>query len=132
MRQLNADVQLPDGAAAASAARTALRSLLDGWQLTDSDWVYDATLVVSELVSNAIRHGSGQVCLHVHVDGRRIRLAVSDTSTRSPQQRTGDQRTIGGRGLAVIDAVAADWGSDVHDDGKQVWASLEPYPGALA
>ncbi|MEV0895269.1 ATP-binding protein [Actinoplanes sp. NPDC049802] len=131
MRELSADVRLPDGAAAASAARSAVRAVLLGWDLTDEDWVYDATLIVSELVSNAVRHGGGCLELRVRLDGDgRVVLTVSDRSTRVPQRRHSDERTAGGRGISFVDALAAGWSADVHRDGKDVWVRLAPYPQA--
>ncbi|MFD1372412.1 ATP-binding protein [Actinoplanes sichuanensis] len=126
--ELNAEIELPDGNGAASTARAALRALLAGWRLTDEAWLYDATLIVSELVTNAVRHGGGCLALHVHADDGDVSLAVTDGSAEMPHRRTADERSAGGRGLVFVDAFAETWGAHPHGDGKQVWVRLAPYP----
>ncbi|MEU8662610.1 ATP-binding protein [Actinoplanes philippinensis] len=126
--ELNAEIELPDGHGAASAARRALRTLLAGWGLTDEDWLYDATLIVSELVTNAVRHGGGCPVLRVHAEDGRVRLSVADRSSRVPHRRDIDEHSAGGRGLVFVDAFAQTWGVRREGEGKQVWVRLAPYP----
>ncbi|MEU4157319.1 ATP-binding protein [Actinoplanes sp. NPDC026670] len=126
--ELNAEIELPDGNGAAAAARAALRALLTGWNLTDEDWLYDATLIVSELVTNAVRHGGGLLALHVHASDGRVSLSLTDNSARMPHRRDTDERSAGGRGLVFVDAFAQTWGAHPHGPGKQVWVQLTPYP----
>jgi anti-sigma regulatory factor (Ser/Thr protein kinase) len=94
-----------------------------------SDLDHDAAeLVVSELVTNAILHGAPPIDLDVDTDdGHHVRIAVSDgyetplalAKTPTPEQQ------VGGRGLAIIDAVANQWGWIPIPGGKQVWCEID-------
>ncbi len=130
MNELNADVPLPDGPEAPSIARTALRSVLQGWAFTDRDWLYDATLVVSELVSNAVRHGRGGARLRVHAVGDQVRLGVADNSAQLPRRRHDDEPAESGWGITFVDAFSAGWQAEVKGNGKDVWVRLATYPGS--
>jgi len=85
-------------------------------------------LVVSELLTNAVKHASTNVRLTMTVeptDG--VRLTVDDDDPRAPdlhrtQMPPGDAE--GGRGLAIIDALSDRWGVDVRPSGKSVWCVL--------
>jgi anti-sigma regulatory factor (Ser/Thr protein kinase) len=86
----------------------------------------DATLIMSELVSNVVRHtpGSGVAALtHRHPF---LQLEVEDRDPTPPTTRSTDPYHADGRGLAIIEALGARWGCRVgHDDlGKIVWASV--------
>ncbi|MEU3945898.1 ATP-binding protein [Streptomyces sp. NPDC029526] len=89
--------------------------------------VDDATLIVSELVTNAIQHGEGaQVTLTVTVRDGFLRLAVHDETTGRPVIRTADDYAERGRGLFLVDRLAAahggTWGTS--DDGTTTWCCL--------
>jgi anti-sigma regulatory factor (Ser/Thr protein kinase) len=86
--------------------------------------VEDAVLVVDELVTNALRHGEAprRCRLVVLRRGDRLRIEVDDASPREPVIRTPD--LTGGRGMVLVDGLAAEWGVDHHDDHKTVWAEL--------
>jgi anti-sigma regulatory factor (Ser/Thr protein kinase) len=75
-------------------------------------------LVVSELVANAVKHGSGPVGLHVETDGTRVRIAVRDATPALDAVR-GD-----GFGLHIVEHLAVETGVDHHESGKTVWAEL--------
>jgi anti-sigma regulatory factor (Ser/Thr protein kinase) len=75
-------------------------------------------LVVSELVTNAIKHGSGPVGLRVDTDGTRVHVAVRDA-------RPGLANSAGdGYGLRIVDQLAAANGVERDADGKTLWAEL--------
>ena len=88
----------------------------------------DAVLVVSELVSNAVRHGAGDTIAVelIHHDGR-LRITVCDDDTSTVTLRTGATRAEEGRGLRMVDDLSLDWGVDYLTSGKAVWAEL-PFP----
>jgi anti-sigma regulatory factor (Ser/Thr protein kinase) len=88
----------------------------------------DALLIVSELVTNAVRHAGTDVVLTVGVDAERIRIQVSDWGDELPHVKPGssDGTRPGGRGLVIVSAVATAWGvnSSRERPGKTVWADL--------
>ncbi len=91
--------------------------------------VCDATLVLSELVSNAIRHArplpGGQVRVSWTLAGGTLELAVSDGGgpTR-PQGARHSVSSLGGRGLSIVDQLSRRWGVRSDDMGSTVWAVL--------
>lgn len=96
----------------------------------DPDIVANAELLVSEIVTNAVRHGAGEITLRLRLDPPGIGVAVSDTSDRlpvvSPAPPPADQGS--GRGLLIVDAVSSDWGVTRHrpPPGKTVWFDVRP------
>jgi anti-sigma regulatory factor (Ser/Thr protein kinase) len=85
----------------------------------------DAELIITELVSNAVRHVGGQLDLMVALRERFLHLSVRDTSPVTPRLTLPDPDTgAGGRGLLLVDCVAAGWGSIVGPGGKVVWATV--------
>ena len=122
MATLNAALDLPLGEHAPRAARRALHAVLESWGFTDREWRSGAAIVVSELVTNAVVHGGGCVELRVEAHERQVRISVADGSAVIPRRRDPDRR--GGRGLALIEAVADRWWIEEHDGGKRVWAEL--------
>ncbi len=83
-------------------------------------------LALSELVTNAVVHGSGPVEVTARNDGAAMRFEVADASPLAPRQRTAMPDDSSGRGLAIVAAVAGAWGCDNDDaaGGKTVWFSL--------
>lgn len=110
---------------APSSARVARRfvaDVLERWGRTD---LADTTaLVVGELVGNAIRHGLGRYRVTVASAEDGLRIEVTDLSDAVPQAREGSHDAVGGRGLHLVEALSRRWGTDVHDDGKTVWAEI--------
>lgn len=89
--------------------------------------VDDATLIVSELVTNAIQHGSGaQVTFTMAMRDGFLRLAVHDETTGRPIVRHADDNAERGRGLFLVDRLTAahggTWG--VSNDGATTWCRL--------
>ncbi len=98
------------------------------------DLVDTATLLVSELVTNALRHGGGPRELLVTVDGRGVDVGVRDASPRPPHpvalDGPGATRVDGGlsengRGLLLVERLADSWGWRPEHGGKIVWFRLE-------
>jgi pimeloyl-ACP methyl ester carboxylesterase/anti-sigma regulatory factor (Ser/Thr protein kinase) len=113
---------LEPNTAAIRRARKTVSDQLWAWGL--SGLVDDAEIITSELVTNAIEHGSGVVELRVAALPHRVRISVIDASPEAPVIATDRGLQVGGRGLALVDRLAADWGHDVGPDGKEVWAEL--------
>jgi anti-sigma regulatory factor (Ser/Thr protein kinase) len=110
--------RLPD--AVAHARRFTTRTLR-GWGVTEES---DAILlIVSELVTNALVHTQGPVSVDLTLAGGRLRVAVSDSSPRTPVKPASmDWEATGGRGILLVQAVSASYGSIPLGGGKQVWA----------
>ncbi|MGQ4419019.1 ATP-binding protein, partial [Streptomyces sp. SAS_269] len=107
-------------------ARRFTRRTLRTWGVSP-DLLDAALLVVSELVTNALVHTGGPVRLDLSLLNHRLRLAVADTSPRSPVQPTSiGWEATGGRGILLVAAVSAAWGTVPVSGGKQVWADLVP------
>ena len=107
------------------------RSFLNEWgRELPPDVLADALLVVSELVTNAIRHGKPTVTLNVSVDPPGIGIAVDDAGQALPdlaaQRPSADATT--GRGLLIVDTLATRWGVTANQPppGKTVWFELQP------
>ncbi|MDX2531543.1 ATP-binding protein [Streptomyces scabiei] len=101
--------------------RQVTRVQLSQWDLTML--TDDATLVVSELVTNAIKHGQGRsVGLKVRRFTDELRIEVTDGSPTPARLRSVGLADENGRGLFLVAAVAKEWG--VSPDGTMTWCSL--------
>ena len=127
MSALTARFDVPLDRNAPRAARHAATAVLSGWGYRDEIWLDAAAVVVSELVTNAVNHGGGCVEVRLESHEQRVTVFVADGSSVVPRRREPDDR--GGRGIALIEAMAARWGVQDHEGGKQVWVDLAPCPG---
>jgi two-component sensor histidine kinase len=84
----------------------------------------DAELLGTELVVNALRHGTPPISIKVDCVGDTVRIAVCDRSSERPRQRAADSTEESGRGLALLRALSEQWGVIELDDGKAVWFTL--------
>ncbi|MFD0657602.1 ATP-binding protein [Thermocatellispora tengchongensis] len=112
--------------ASAGVARDFTRTTLTGWGRDEK--VFDAQLVISELVTNAIRHAGGLVQVRLLRDGQHVACVVTDSSQALPVMTEDDDCFAEcGRGLHLVEALSACWGCIVTKDrGKLVWAVLNP------
>jgi anti-sigma regulatory factor (Ser/Thr protein kinase) len=110
-------------AAARSFAKHAVAGLLAG--APPQPLCDDLELVVSELVTNAVRAGSPSIGVSVAVERGRVVVRVSDRAGGWPQERQARLDDVGGRGLPLVSALSAAWGVQLADDGKVVWAELD-------
>ncbi|MFI2413776.1 SpoIIE family protein phosphatase [Streptomyces sp. NPDC018947] len=111
------------------AARRALRSALADWSLGPLSET--AELLACELATNALLHARGDATLtvsHVPDRGPAVRLAVTDTSPVSPRRRAATERSTSGRGLMLIEELAASWGVESRGNGKTVWCEVTQPP----
>ncbi len=122
---LGADVQVPHRADSVPAARAFLARLLDGWGVAD-EVIDDAILLTSELMSNAVKHGSGVVDLEIEVNDGLLRVGVHDDDRDTPVVRDTGAASPGGRGMWIVQSLARAWGSEFNGEGpgKTVWFEL--------
>ena len=112
---------------AAEARRFALATLADWGLARLKDTI---TLLVTELVSNGVRHAQTALELTLSFDGSCLRIAVADGDPRPPVARTREAPTVGGWGLTLVDALATQWGTDVEETrGKTVWFEIDTTTG---
>jgi serine phosphatase RsbU (regulator of sigma subunit)/anti-sigma regulatory factor (Ser/Thr protein kinase) len=110
------------GGESVSEARAWVARTFAGWRLASISDV--AELLVSELVTNALRHGHGPVTLTaLKLDGV-VTLAVRDAHSPLPRLRRARDSDEGGRGLQLVSTLSARWGARPTLDGKVVWCDL--------
>jgi anti-sigma regulatory factor (Ser/Thr protein kinase) len=124
MGQWRATVDLPTDLSGPRAARRVVAALLDVWDL--SAIRDDAELVVSELVTNAHRHAWGCGIFELEVVGRSdgVWIALADGSAIRPIVEELSVDRTSGRGMALVAALASDWGAEDRHGGKRVWVDL--------
>ena len=81
-------------------------------------------IVISELVTNAIVHGAAPITLHLWPRPGHVRVGVSDGSAAQLEPRNATASARSGRGLAIVERLAVQWGSDSRHDGKLAWADV--------
>ncbi|MFF9768651.1 SpoIIE family protein phosphatase [Streptomyces sp. NPDC014636] len=115
---------VPRDPAQVAVVRQAATEQLDVWGLTEASFVTE--LVVSELVTNAIRYGEPPIQLRLIRD-RALICEVSDASSTSPHLRRAHAYDEGGRGLLLVAQLTQRWGSRQTAAGKTIWAE-QPLP----
>ncbi|MFF4860122.1 ATP-binding protein [Streptomyces rubiginosohelvolus] len=114
-------VHLPTSAIAARQARDLVRSVLRKWDMCE--FVDDALLLVSELVTNALTHSHGPLSVTME-RGDSLRVTISDGSMTSPRPAVASVDDEHGRGLAMVAMVARSWGASPNGTGKDMWFEL--------
>ena len=115
----------PLGAEAASArtARLAVRRELGAWGA--AELIEDCMLIVTERVTNAVRHGDGAIHLRLGTNGEWVYGEVYDDGDRLPHVRSSGPDATGGRGMLIVDRLADEWGvAQLPGGGKLVWFLL--------
>jgi anti-sigma regulatory factor (Ser/Thr protein kinase) len=110
--------------AAVAGARQFLRSTLQEWHV-DEEPADNATLCLSELVTNAVIHSHDGCLVRVVLQDRVLTTTVRNWGGEAPESvaSVADPLQVHGRGLQVVDALASRWGRD--DDGSSVWFALD-------
>ncbi|MEU9479063.1 SpoIIE family protein phosphatase [Streptomyces sp. NPDC048191] len=116
---------IPADPALVAPIRKQVVEQLDGWRLSEA--AFTAELVVSELVTNAIRYGSHPIRLRLIHDATTLICEVSDTSHTAPHLRRAKTFDEGGRGLLLVAQLTQRWGSRHTPEGKTIWAELPLY-----
>jgi anti-sigma regulatory factor (Ser/Thr protein kinase) len=100
------------------AATRARRALHENCQTLPDYLLYDAELLTTELVTNSVKHSTGLITVAIECDNTSIAVAVADDCPSLPTVRRPSVDDIGGRGMRLVDRLAASWGSKPRDDGK--------------
>ncbi|MET9432555.1 SpoIIE family protein phosphatase [Streptomyces sp. NPDC006551] len=118
------DWRLPREPRSVGRARELARAQLTAWDL--EPLVDTVELLVSELVTNALRYGEGEIRLRLLRD-RTLVCEVWDAGLVQPRRRRARDTDEGGRGLQLVGLLSAAWGSRRTPRGKTVWFEL-PLP----
>lgn len=113
---------LPARPSAVREARGRVRSTLETWELEELS--FTSELLVSELVTNALRYATGDINLRVLLD-RTLVFEVRDGSDALPRARKAADDDENGRGLQVVHRLAKRWGARLAGHGKVVWCELD-------
>ena len=104
-------------------ARHFLRECLEAWSA--DAFGLSGEQVVSELATNAALHAHSEYTVHLRLDADSLLVEVSDSSTILPHERRYALDATTGRGLMLVDALAADWGVQASPTGKTVWCRID-------
>ena len=115
---------MPAALTSARAAREFVIRAVAGFGRSDALLVDRVALVTSELVTNAIIHARTEIRLVVRVDSRSIWIEVLDGTTARPKPARAAPSGASGRGLAMVAALADEWGVTETEGGKKVWARV--------
>ncbi|MFD3580988.1 ATP-binding protein [Streptomyces sp. NPDC058683] len=112
------DLAFTSAPAVVSQARRLTRAFLRLWKV-NGELADNVVLAVSELVANAVEHGTGDVGLRVRNPDEELRIEVTDDNPIPAELRPVDDEDVSGRGLLLVAALAQKWG--VSNDGKTTW-----------
>ncbi|MEO6712860.1 MAG: ATP-binding protein [Mycobacteriales bacterium] len=118
-----ASATLPAEPTSPGAARLFVRATLADWELTLFEDI--ACLLVSELVTNALLHAASSSELSLGYQGGVLHVAVGDESAQRVRPRAYSRDAGTGRGLMLVAALSAQWGSSATAIGKEVWFELD-------
>lgn len=104
--------------------RGVLGRLVSSWRLQDRVDDETLTLLTTELATNSLVHTETPATATITYAGPVVRVEVHDGSVQLPERRQAGEFDIGGRGIALIEELAADWGSTVTPTGKRTWFDL--------
>ncbi len=118
-----ATFDVPAEAAAVPSTRHFVEATLRSWAVGAAT-IEPAVLLVSELVTNALRHGGAPIVVRLRIAAGHLQLDVEDHGAALPEPRSARSDDEGGRGLQLVAAVAAAWGTRPLEHGKSVWCTL--------
>jgi anti-sigma regulatory factor (Ser/Thr protein kinase) len=124
------DVDVPLRPGSMSDLRHWARNWLDLHPTSvDADAV---VLAMTEVVTNSARHGAPPVSVELVEDPPRLRMEVSDGSDVLPRTPGLEADQEGGRGLVILESLAASWGVTLRGRGKTLWCLFEARSGPTA
>ena len=119
MADETATIQLEHAIGAPRQARRFVVSTLDEWGLTHL--ADDVALLVSELVTNVVRHTDTGSMMRLTRAARHLRCSVIDTGGGLPHRRHPTPTDQSGRGLLLVETIASSWGSTATAGRTEVW-----------
>jgi anti-sigma regulatory factor (Ser/Thr protein kinase) len=120
-RTILADLVLRPDATEVSRSRHVIGSVLQRSGCVNS--CDDTELIVCELVANAVEHATSEVRVQVSRAGDTLRVEVHDDGTGDPEVQSPQPLSESGRGLMIVESIAAQWGViPSTGGGKTVWA----------
>ncbi|MDQ1037213.1 anti-sigma regulatory factor (Ser/Thr protein kinase)/PAS domain-containing protein [Streptomyces sp. V3I8] len=125
----NAALELLGGVEATPRARAFASGVLTSWRFPPE--LHDlGVLAASELVANSLQHGTPPMRLRLRRTDRRLIVEVTDGDDHLPRRRRAEPADESGRGIAIIHAIASNWGSRrTPGGGKAVWCEFAlPHP----
>lgn len=123
-RSVDETKRLPSDARAVREVRRFVHQTLSGAGVS-AETVENAVLLASEVFTNVVLHASTPADVRTSLDGKRVRIEVTDGSPQLPELRVFDFVSASGRGLAILAELAAAWGVDpLPSQGKRVWFEL--------
>lgn len=120
---LRAVTSLPPNDYSAARGRRFVRDALVSCALPEL--VDTAVLLASELITNAVLHGRSEVELTVEVNRAGVKVSTADLNSRMPVMQSADEFALDGRGIAIVNLMASQWGVTATEDGKVVWFCLD-------
>ncbi|HEY1829633.1 MAG TPA: ATP-binding protein [Acidimicrobiales bacterium] len=123
-------IELTADVVSCSIARRFVQETLDR---ASDDLRNDASLLTAEVVTNALLHARGPITVEIHQRDGRYRIAVGDRSEAMPTEKGYRTDDATGRGVQLLNILAARWGCERTDFGKVVWFDLpEPFESSPA
>lgn len=123
--EVRASVALPAIPESAKAARKFIGDICNAAELGEEECA-TASLLVSELVTNAVTHGASRAVLEAVAPGGVLRVSVHDEDPRPPELTDDpDPSAESGRGLLLVSLLASRWGVEPVSGGKVVWFELD-------
>ncbi|MFH8389221.1 SpoIIE family protein phosphatase [Streptomyces sp. NPDC018036] len=120
--------EVPDDPAAVPRIRAEATRRLEAWGLGEA--AFTTELILSELVTNAIRYGGSPITLRLLHDRDSLICEVGDGTSTSPHLRRATLTDEGGRGLFLVAQMSRRWGTRYTDRGKIIWAEQALDAGA--
>ncbi len=119
MRDTVDRIELPSRPSSAAAARRFLERALRRLHVPSPEV---ATLLASELVTNAVLYSDGKIVVEVEPMGKTVRVSVTDESGRPLRPRDVAVDATSGRGLGIVSTLSQAWGVEEREgSGKRVW-----------
>jgi serine phosphatase RsbU (regulator of sigma subunit) len=121
--QRKAELDVPPVGSAVQDGRHFATATLTEWEVPP-EVVQDATLIVSELLTNAIVYGSPPIRLRLRKTPEELAIEVDDAASAMPRKLRATPTDLHGRGLAIVADIGSRWAARADGYGKTVWSTL--------